>query len=364
MDTFNLQEILDSDQTEIIAHSSSTYIPPHYHQKLKSHKNIQSITQLIDKNIHGDVSDIDLIPINYGNNGDDNQYTNNINIGVKTETFPFPKKHNLPSQKSSPFSFGKSETYPSQDDWITTHSAAYSLFIRNKIVDFARTVAGLLGLDVKQLLKTGFEDLLEIMNQNKMRPNDLYLSTAEYPSETSLKTTFEDGDFYSEKQRAAILELATLKEVMGKERMTDHIDSLRAYRYLTLRQERMDYTIARWLTLPMNLTHIYFQDKLKAAIETGIMHIRRFINIDIGKEYFAQILESDYNIVFATLVSKIILRNNLDRVRGQKRESEYKRLDAEIRSFSYQMSKFTFDQAPLRVANPLSSNADTHAFNI
>ena len=134
---------------------------------------------------------------------------------------------------------------------------------------------------------------------------------------------------------AAILQLRDLAELM--EGFGDSGDVLSVFRYLQTRQERYDFAMLRWLTLPMNIGQLYFKDTLKAAIENALAHVLRVRGIVDTGTLFAELITSDQSNTFAQLVARYLDKFQYTRTRGDKRLTEYTQINEDISRLAFRL---------------------------
>jgi len=151
-------------------------------------------------------------------------------------------------------------------------------------------------------------------------------------------------NYSTEYGKEVVADLSNLARLLSGFGNSD--DILRVYRYLQTRSERYDHALVKWLTLPMNLSQLYFKDNLKAAIENALSHVLRLRNQQDNGTLFAEILNSDQSNVFAQLVARYLDQFQFNRTVGDKRMKEGEGIQRDIDRLAYRM---------LREGQPLST---------
>jgi hypothetical protein len=265
------------------------------------------------------------------------------------------------------------------EHFVDAHSLQFAHFMRNKLIDFVRQVAGHRDLSYKDLLQTGFEDITELMRLSLGNPSDLAGAVNNAPTVQITNTgaganiqppampEVVDGDDdddestdiemrvggratladprepsgaykmfnrssrYKSNAVAELVELAKVLNGFGSPN-----DIIRVYRYLQTRQERYDYTVVKWLTLPMNLKELYFKDNLKAAVDTALNHVATLRQSSVDT-LFTDLLYSTQCSVFAELVARYMDRTQWNRTLGDKRIKEGELIREEIKELAYRL---------------------------
>ena len=154
--------------------------------------------------------------------------------------------------------------------------------------------------------------------------------------------------------KEVVTDLVNLAKLLGGFGNSD--DILRVYRYLQTRSERYDFALVKWLTLPMNLSQLYFKDNLKAAIENALSHVIRLRNQQDNGTLFAEILNSDQSNSFAQLVVRYLDQFQFNRIVGDKRVKEGENIQRDIDKLAFRLLR---EGHPVGVLNApaLTSNS-------
>lgn len=195
------------------------------------------------------------------------------------------------------YSFHPEQEYG--EDWINQHELAYAAFVRNAVVDFARSVAGELNRSLNDVLETGFGDIEDIMRDAMQRQSRYFKAS--------------DAEALSaEPQPIGDVAPETLKELQNLSRLVRNGELVSRDLELLLHNSRQremssEYARVRFLTLPYNLRRFYFKPSLKAAVEKSLQDIREIANIDEQvptSQLFSDLVSSESHNLFVQLVAK------------------------------------------------------------
>jgi hypothetical protein len=142
-------------------------------------------------------------------------------------------------------------------------------------------------------------------------------------------------NYSTEYGKEVVTDLSNLARLLSGFGNSD--DILRVYRYLQTRSERYDFALVKWLTLPMNLSQLYFKDNLKGAIENALSHVLRLRNQQDNGALFAEILNSNQSNDFAQLVARYLDQFQFNRTVGDKRMKEGETIQRDIDRLAFRL---------------------------
>jgi len=330
MDPTDIQSILDN--SGVIPRPGSGLLPA----KSLAGNNVQHIS--MHDIPDGEFDDIDLIPIvgqpqqqlrrfPQANIGDSISIPGRSDYMDPNTGLPGNPGTNEARDEITVVSFAQS-IFPDTDEWIDEHSVRFTEWISNSMVDFANTVAGLQGAqDVSQFLKTGFEGLLRLIKENIAMNNEIQYGDSSLREDNTVRSRRPVPPVATyDKNGLATMELIMkFKDIMLSHGVGNE-SALAAYRYITGTNNVYDYSVMKWLTLPMNLTNIYYSNPLKAAVEVALHDLRTRFNYPEDGPLFSRILASPMRTSFAELVSAILdirkLKNRVHSTPDQRAEAE------------------------------------------
>lgn len=216
---------------------------------------------------------------------------------------------------------------------MDTQMLAYGAWMRNLVVQFAKTMAGKLNFtSVNRVIETGFEDINRLTRQTQSRPNDL-----------RMPSTATAINFYGADTQAPNQELYEFEQSMQQFTATLRLnasDALRVMHYLGQRTSRRNAAYDEWLTLPMNLNqrYAYFTPPVQAGIETAVARLSEYFPEIAQPALFGYILLTDGREDFAELVKLAVRLNNYDGRVGNKTQHERVGLEQRMNT---QVSKLT-----------------------
>ena len=225
-------------------------------------------------------------------------------------------------------------------NWLTQHEMRYAQFLRKATVDFARSVAGGVNRKLTDLLETGFEDITHIMRDATARHElALYGRASSQPSD-------ELGDVTEETQR----ELAALTELVrsADERVTARDIALMMHS-LTLRNQRHEYAVVRWMTLPYNMHSVYFKPQLKTAVEYALEQIHSYNPAmeESMAELFSELIGGPRRTDFVKLVVLNLRKIYYASVGGYNRTfAEGRQLDEDLANAAKEFASYFPEPAP------------------
>jgi len=227
---------------------------------------------------------------------------------------------------------------------------AYGAWMRNLVVQFAKTMAGKLNFtSVNRVIETGFEDILRLNAQTQSRPSDLRMpSTATnivFNSPAQGPGAVQQEELY-EFQQSMQQFTTTLQLNAG--------DALRVMHYLRQRTDRRNAAYDEWLTLPMNLNRgfAYFTPPVQAGIEAAVARLSEYFPNISQSALFGYILLTDGREDFAELVKLAVRLNNYDGRVGNK--TQHERIGLEQR-MNTQVSRLTQHTLRQREVPPLTT---------
>lgn len=220
-----------------------------------------------------------------------------------------------PSKTGVKYGFGFHPESVLGPQWLSAYSLKIGLWFRNTIIDFARTLAGKLQFkSVNDVLETGFEDLHSLIRQAQMEQSDLPALRQPEQSGTSVPAGVVPPPLGQAAPSKAMYELWSIANMVSSFGTAD--DSIKFYRYLTRRAESRDAVYNRWLTLPMNLSQVYFTPVAKAGIEAAIDAIAQSYEHIPRENIFGEVLRSRARETFAELAALFIQRDRFTNPNG------------------------------------------------
>lgn len=249
----------------------------------------------------------------------DTRYLSTQDSDLVPITFAFqpsvPPPPPVPTKDTGLEHFSASRVYGV--DWINQHSERYALWVRDRFVDFALTLAGKLFPNasvedsLKRVVRTGFEDLQRMEHRAGPRTSDF--AHPQQPIDV-------DADLESIDPSLGLFEKQTGNTDAG----------FRLYQYFTLRRERNQEALSAWLTLPMNLTTLYFQPSVKDGIESALDRVGKHFPYIDGDKLLGLLLNSAAYSSFAALVVRSINYNTYFGRSGEKTQHELRSLTTEL----------------------------------
>lgn len=222
--------------------------------------------------------------------------------GSNARVFADPKSAN----KYFKYVFHPEDQYPGQN-WLDQHEMVVASYSRNAVVAFAKTVQG--KCRRKDLLVTGFEDILSIMRDAIQRSRSNWIP--QNPAGTEVKEEIPDEIAVSP---AALQELKKLTEFLRANSIAT-ADAPQLMQNLRLQDNIEAYAAVRFLTLPYNLKSIYFHDDLSAAVEEALDAIRTIAgvpqSVSDGK-MFSDLIAGSLHTQFAILTARYLQRNSYE----------------------------------------------------
>jgi len=238
------------------------------------------------------------------------------------------------SSKRSGFGFYPENIYGQR--WVEEHALRFAVWVRDRMVDFAMTLAGKvyprvdLDVSLPKILMTGFEDINRLIAEARIKPRDMQLpNIVQFGAagrgrgavpRPGASAPFAPGKGYN----TALDELYRIAEIVG--RFADTGDAQRVLFYLAQRSERREAVYNAWLTLPMNLTTLYYSPTVKAAIEAGLSEVAPYFPSIAESTLLAEILRSNGREAFAELVALNINLKSYDARTGNKTRHEFENL--------------------------------------
>lgn len=198
---------------------------------------------------------------------------------------------------------------------LATHQLRYGEFLHSRLINYVQSVAGNLGLQVRDLLRTGFEEVGSILSYASRMPDEA-AAVAAAPAAPAMAPPGAGGaapgggaaltiDGYGKETLEHFVQVARLLQTNFGGSVAD---AQRLMQSAELRQAREYQATFRWLTLPLNLSRVYFSPDLKAMTELALVPLsaKNFSSI---AECFDYLLDSTALPVFAQLVARMIQQN-------------------------------------------------------
>jgi len=241
-----------------------------------------------------------------------------------------------------PFGTSKDDTYElngeqlyDTNEWIVQHQKRYDEFMENPVVDFVSSVAGDLNQTTEDLLKTGFEDIVKLLQKNQPRPYKP-LSTYDYAN------VFARDPKNLKREWDSVLE--TMSMVYDKdEQLVSSLPNIVAY--AQNRYEKREQLITEWKVMALNVKKLHFKEFLKSAVEWCVTLIQGRYNLQniASDELFLDIIQSNFRSVFVNLVAGRIKENRADR--GYASETKYNHLSDKMMMSLQMFANYEYGQS-------------------
>lgn len=224
-------------------------------------------------------------------------------------------------------------------NWLDQHEMRYAQYLRKAVVDFARSVAGGVNRQLKDLLETGFDDITGIMRDATARHEmALYGRTSSSPS-----AELED---VTEETMRELQALTALVREAGPDITARDVQMM--LHNLSHRNQQHEYSVVRWMTLLYNTHSIYFRPALKTAVEYSLARIKEFnpaMEESFG-ELFSELIGGNRRTDFVQLVVLNLRKIYYSSVGGYNRTfREGERLDEDVENAALRFSNY-FPETP------------------
>lgn len=228
------------------------------------------------------------------------------------------------------------------ENWIREHSQRWQQWLRNRFIDFAQTVAGMLysNLDISEalpkVLMTGFEDLRRLEAKNTFDPN---FWTQKLPGYEAAKKDQSLWKAWIDK----------FLNTVDKQLVTQLIEA----------QVEKEAAVQReWLTQPFNLTSIWFQPTVKAGVDQALTMLQRIYPSFSREVLFNRLVFSDSATDFAVLTVHFCSLAKYFSRPGGKTNHEHRNLTTQINR-----AYLSLAAASLRIADNMPADIQQSYIN-
>ncbi len=253
----------------------------------------------------------------------------------KQSTPPAPPATTVPSTTARTLGFG------GFDVDLTSHSMRVALFFQQTVVKFAVAIAGKLtsgGVDT--ILETGFEDLIRLSGKAAMNQQEQQaLSQRETPLSTAGIPAFKVENWQAAFSERELQVLEQLRAVATSLNNTQN--AMEVYTYLNTQQSGNQHLYNQWMTLPINLSQIYFKPYVQAGIDEALSDLDGKINVP-RHALFYTLINSDACAPFAALVAVLIKRNQSTKPNSGTTQIQFNQLDVLERRAIQQLQNCTY----------------------